>query len=177
MKVHALTVGIINTNCYILESNTELIVIDPGGDPDLIFNIIQKINKPVKYIINTHFHFDHNIGNLELKNKTGADIVIHEKEKPYIGFPVDQYIQAGDELVFGKEKLEVIETPGHTEGGICLLGKNEIFTGDTLFQGTYGRTDLPGGDEEKMQASLKKLAGIIKPGMTVYPGHGRMYSE
>lgn len=182
MQIKHLVVGQLQTNCYLLESNGGLVVIDPGGDVDLIISETEKLNikvhpgsTVVKYIILTHYHLDHIEAAERLKQATNAKILIHEKEKNYLGFRAGQYLEDGDEIRVGEKELKVVHTPGHTKGSICLLGNNIIFTGDTLFKDGYGRTDLPGGSDKEMEKSLNKLKEIIKPGMTVYPGHGEIY--
>ncbi len=177
MEIKKIVVGQIQTNCYILTSNNEIVVIDPGDDRNLILEEIQENKEAVKYIINTHYHFDHVLANKEIRMSTGAKILIHEAEKNFIDFIADQYLCEGDIIEIGEAEFKVINTPGHTKGSICLLGNNIIFTGDTLFRNGYGRTDLDGGSENGMQKSLVRLSGIIKPGMMVYPGHGEIYKE
>jgi hydroxyacylglutathione hydrolase len=175
MEVAKLKVGSLRTNCYLLISRGEAIIIDPGGDEDLILDKLNKHHVKLLNIINTHYHFDHTAGNSALKKKTGAKILIHQAEKEYIDFQPDIFLQAGDKIKFGDEELKVIHTPGHSAGSICLIGDKEIFTGDTLFKGTHGITFVAGGSEEEMQDSLLRLKKIIKLGVHVYPGHGNDY--
>ncbi len=162
MEIRRLIVGELNTNCYLLISKGELLVIDPGGEPERITEEIKKTGAVLKYIVNTHNHSDHTLGNKRLE-KEGADILKNLKE--------------GDSIEVGDTLLKVIETPGHAKESICLLENNLIFTGDTLFKDGYGRTDFPGGDEKEMEESLKRLSRIIKPGMMVYPGHGEFFKD
>lgn len=173
MEIKVFKVGQLRTNCYIIFSKGISVVIDPGGEEERIIKEIG--NNKLKFIINTHYHFDHTLANAAVKKATGAKILIHEKEKEFIDFEADQFLHDGEEIKFGEEKLIVVHTPGHSAGGICLLGDEDIFTGDTLFKGTYGYTNIPGGSAEEMQESLKKLEKIIKPGTHVYPGHGKDY--
>lgn len=175
MRIKHLTVGRLFTNCYLLVFENELAIIDPGGDADKILEEIDKEKSKVKYIINTHFHFDHTSENLKIKEKTGAKILIHENEKDFIDFEVDGFLKDGDEIKIGNSSLKIIHTPGHSSGGICLLGENILFTGDTLFKDGYGRTDLPGASQEEMDRSLKKISKLLKPNMAVYPGHGEIF--
>ena len=163
MEIKTIKVGDLETNCYLLDSDKELIVIDPGDEAAKILEEIEKTGAKVKHIINTHHHFDHVLANKELTEKTGAKISAGLKE--------------GDEIKIGRAVLRVIQTPGHAEESICLLGDKFIFTGDTLFKDGCGRTDLPGSSEEKMEESLKKLAKLLKPGMMVYPGHGSAFQS
>jgi hydroxyacylglutathione hydrolase len=175
MEVVKLKVGSLRTNCYLLISRGEAIIIDPGGDEDLILDKLNKYHAKLLNIVNTHYHFDHTAGNALLKTKTGVPILIHQAEKEFIDFRPDIFLQADDKIKFGDEELRVIHTPGHSAGSICLIGDKIIFTGDTLFKGTHGITFVAGGSEEEMQKSLAKLKKIIKPGMHVYPGHGHDY--
>jgi hydroxyacylglutathione hydrolase len=177
MEVIKIRVGQLRTNCYLLISDNEAIIIDPGGDEDIILNEIKKHSVKLIYIINTHYHFDHTLANEDLRETTGAKVLIHEDEKEFSDFTVDQFLRDVDEIIFGKAKLKVIHTPGHTAGGICLLGDNLVFTGDTLFKDAYGRTDLDGGSLDDMEKSLVKLKDIIKKGMHVYPGHGHDFIQ
>jgi len=176
-------------NCYVVacEETREAAVIDPGGDVARILDYIKKHNLSVKYIIDTHGHIDHIAGNDQLRDATGAKLMIHEQDaamledtklnlSSFMGFsarfkPADQLLTEGDTIELGTVKLEVIHTPGHTRGGICVVTDGAVFTGDTLFNGSIGRTDLPGGDFEAIINSIK-LKLMKLPGDTaVYPGH------
>lgn len=170
-----LIAGPLAANCYILDDSGELAVIDPGGEAELIMEKAARLGGDVKYIILTHYHFDHVDAAMELKDLLGGEILIHEAEKNHIKIPIDRYVRDGDVIKIGSVNLSVINTPGHSQGSICLLGDNFIFTGDTLFADGYGRTDLAGGSDEEMERSLTMLAEIIKPGMKVYPGHGEVF--
>ena len=175
MKIKRLVVGPLLTNCYILISEKEAIVIDPGAN---LKEILKEIgDKKLTYIILTHYHWDHTLAASKLKEKTGAKILIHREEKDFIKFLPDQFLDGGEEIRIGKDFLRIIHTPGHSKGSICILGKNFIFTGDTLFQDGFGRYDLPGGSEKDLKESLEKLKKIIKKGMTVYPGHGPSFKK
>lgn len=160
MQIKRLIVGPIETNCYLLVSGSEMAVVDPGGDPDVILNEIKKIGIKPKYIINTHSHFDHILANDEIRKETGAEILV---------------VKEGKEVKIGKESLKVISTPGHSKDSICLLGNGFILTGDTLFKDGYGRTDLAGGSEKELKESLERLSKLLKPGMKIYPGHGDVF--
>lgn len=175
MRIKVLVVGYIKTNCYLVVSGDEMIIIDPGGNGKKILREAKKVKVKPKFIINTHCHFDHTWANEFLQKETKAKILIHKAEKSYINFRVDKFLEDGDEIKIGSEKLKIIHTPGHTKGGMCLLGERIIFTGDTIFREAYGRTDLPGGSQEELINSLNNLAKIIKPGTTIYPGHGRVF--
>lgn len=160
MQIKQLIVGPIQTNCYLLISGGEMVVVDPGGSPDKILDEIKKIGIQPKHIINTHSHFDHTLANKETIKETGAEILD---------------LKEGDEVKIGDEVLKVISTPGHSKDSICLLGEGFVLSGDTLFKDGYGRTDLGGGSEEEIQKSLKRLSEIIKSGTKIYPGHGEIF--
>jgi len=175
MEIKLLVVGPLLTNCYLLISKGELSVIDPGGDKEEILQEVKRTKAKIKYIINTHGHPDHVLANQEIKKETGAEILIHEEEREFIIFKADRFLKDGDEIKIADSVLEVLHTPGHTKGSICLLDQDFIFTGDTLFKDGYGRTDLPGGSQEELEKSLEKLKKILRPGITVYPGHGEIF--
>lgn len=175
MKVYTNKVGELKTNCYLLASEDELGIIDPGGEGERILEEIKKTKAKLKYIINTHYHLDHTSVNEKIRDETGAEILIHEAEKDFIEFKVDKFLKEGDKIKIGNAILKVIHTSGHTKGSICLLGENFVFTGDTLFQDGCGRTDLPSGSQNDLEKSLKKLSKLLKPGVIVYPGHGEIF--
>ena len=175
MEIKHLIVGELGTNCYLLISENELGIIDPGGEADKILKGIREIKAEPKYIINTHCHPDHILANEKIKKATGAKILIHEAEKDFINFEADRLLKDGDEIRVGDNVLKVLHTPGHTQGSICLLGENFVFTGDTLFKDGYGRTDLPGSSQKEMEESLEKLSKLLKLGTIVYPGHGEIF--
>jgi len=170
MEIKHLIVGPLLTNCYILKSKGEALVLDPGGDFKKILKEVGRTK--LKYIVLSHYHWDHTLSALPLSKKTQAKILIHENEKDFIKFKVDKFLKEGDKIKVGEVILKVIHTPGHSKGSICLLGKDFIFTGDTIFEDGFGRTDLPGGSPDDLKNSLKKLEKIIKPGFKVHPGHG-----
>lgn len=175
MKIKTFLVGPLLTNCYLLISDNEAVLIDPGF---LTKEILKEIEgKKLLYIILTHYHWDHILGAKKLKEKTGAKILIHKEDKKFLKFEVDQLLDGGEEIRFGKEFLKIIHTPGHTPGSISILVQNFLFTGDTLFEDGVGRTDLPGGSEKDLQKSLKILEKIIKPKMQILPGHGSSFSK
>lgn len=163
------------TNCYLLIDKSEIIIVDPGDEADSILQEIKKYSQKLKAIILTHHHFDHVLAAQEIRAKTGSEILIHGKDEKFIDFSADRYLQEGDKIKIGENNLKVIHSPGHTQGSICLLVKNEIFVGDLIFAEGYGRIDLPGGSEIEMQKSLDKISKILKPGMVVYPGHGEVF--
>lgn len=150
-------------------------VIDPGGEPQKILAEIESVGAKVKYIINTHYHFDHMLANKDIEEATGAKILIHGDERNFIAFEPDHFLEEGEIIKVGDDTLEVVHTPGHSKGSICLFGNGLIFSGDTLFEGSYGRVDFPGGSAGDIAKSLEKLAQTIEPGTVVYPGHGRIF--
>lgn len=170
MEIKKLVVGPLLTNCYILSSNKKAILIDPGGDFKEILKSLKE--KELLFIILTHSHFDHTFLAKKIKEEKGGEILIHKKEKEFLEFEADRYLEDGENIKLGKENLKIIHTPGHSPGSICILGKNFILSGDTLFLDGVGRTDLPGGSEKDLKESLEKLKKIIKPEMKIYPGHG-----
>jgi glyoxylase-like metal-dependent hydrolase (beta-lactamase superfamily II) len=149
------------------ETTGDAAVVDPGYGLDKILQQIRQLNVSVKYIINTHSHGDHTSGNAKLKEKTRAKIVAHAKSPR----PKDIAVKDQDTLRLGKLIVRVIHTPGHTPDGICLLVDNKLITGDTLFVGECGRTDLPGSSAEDMYHSLFEKILTLDDNVEVYPGH------
>ena len=176
MNIKFLVVGPLLTNCYLLFSKEEFLIIDPGGDAWKILDEIKKTKAVLKCIVNTHGHPDHILANEKIKEETGAKILIHQAEKDFIDFAADNFLNDGDEIKVGDSILKVLHTPGHTKGSICLIGDSFAFSGDTLFEDGYGRTDLPGGSSKDLEKSVKKLSKILKPGTLVYPGHGEIFN-
>lgn len=176
MEIKRIMVGFLETNCYLVISGNELAVIDPADEAEKILAEIEKIKVKPKFIILTHYHFDHTGAAEKLKEKTEAKILIHEGEKDFINFLVDKFLKDEEEIKIGKEFLKVVHCPGHTKGSIVLLGKNEIFVGDLIFKDGYGRTDLPGGSRKDLENSLQKLERILSKGTVIYPGHGQSFT-
>jgi len=179
MFVKMFTVGMLGTNCFLVgdEKSGEALIIDPGLDREsearTIIREIEKNGLRVKYIVNTHGHPDHIGGNMMLKEFTKAPILIHEFAASMISNPpADRKLHDGDLIEAGNIKLRVIHTPGHSKGSIILLGADAVFSGDTLFAGSIGRFDLPGGSLEEIQNSLKNKLLILPDHFKVYPGHG-----
>lgn len=176
-------------NTYILgdEKTKKCAVIDPGGSIIDIFNIIKKHELTVEYIILTHGHGDHICRVPEIKEKTNAKIVAYKGEEellldrnknlsgqlpgPLVEFDSDLSVEEGDIIELGSLKLKIIHTPGHTKGGMCIKVGEHIFTGDTLFAGSIGRTDFYSGDYKQIMKSLRKLAKYDDNAI-IYPGHG-----
>jgi len=169
MIVRQLRVGTMDVFTYILgcEATKEAVVIDPGGEVDRIIEEARREGLQIKYILNTHGHGDHTMGNDRLKLLTGAAIVRHEQEP---GPEVDILLVDEKPFQVGEIVFRVFHTPGHTPGGVCLNAEGQLFTGDTLFVGDSGRTDLPGGHRPTLGASIRRLMEL--PDETiVWPGH------
>ena len=177
-------VGPIGTNCYILEDETakKAAVIDPGDEAEKIAQVLQGDGAEVEYILLTHGHYDHTTGVPDLKRRCpGAQVYIHQAEANGAGstlFPLAgqvsglKYYKEGDTLTLGTLTIEVLETPGHSPGSVTLKVGNVLFTGDTLFCGSCGRTDLRGGSYDQIMDSLKRL-GELEGDFHVCPGHDR----
>jgi len=190
MILKTLIVGELETNCYILgdEKTREGIVIDPGGDFKLIEKALKELNLDIKYIVLTHGHSDHIVVLSELKKKTGAQILIHKEDSEMLSNPeknlsvfsytpfsapgADRLLKDKDKIRIGKIELEVLHTPGHTEGSISLLTDKVIFTGDLIFCGSVGRTDLPGGSYQRLLRSIQDKILDKTDDTVIYPGHG-----
>ena len=190
MIIKELVVGPLMANCFICgcSKTKEAVVIDPGGDANTILLSLADSKLKVKYIINTHGHFDHVSANGKMKDATGADILIHPLDAPmleklssnaaFFGVsvenspPCDQTLEEGDTVSFGDITLKVIHTPGHTPGGISLYTNGVVFVGDTLFAGSIGRTDFPGGDFNTLISSIKTKLFNMEDNMRVFSGHG-----
>ena len=169
-----MAVGQLQANCYILGSNNtkEAMVIDPGGDALRIVKEITKAGLKITRIVLTHGHFDHTDGAAELKHITKAPVYIHAADAPSLGFPPDGHLDDGQEFNIGEYKISVIHTPGHSPGGICLFSPGAVFTGDTLFAGSIGRTDFPGGNYNSLIKCVVDKIFPLGDDLRVYPGHG-----
>ena len=149
------------------EATRDCAVVDPSFNTDAIIRLVKDQNLIVKYVIDTHSHFDHTAGNEEIKSTFGATVVAHKLADIDKGISVDD----GDTLNVGKITIRVIYTPGHTRDGICLLVDGKLLTGDTLFVGECGRTDLPGGSSKDLYDSLFNRLIKLDDNIEVYPGH------
>jgi len=169
MKVHQIQVGGMQNFSYILEDEEteEAIIIDPSWDLENIEQIIKRNDLKVKYIVNTHHHFDHTLGNEAMTKLTGAKIIQHEASE----LKHDLTVTDGDKITFGDSELSIIHTPGHSKDGICLVGDAKIFSGDTLFVGNCGRVDLPGGSSKELYRSLFEIISNLDDNLVLYPGH------
>jgi len=191
MIINTISVAPIGTNCYVLacEETGEAIVIDPGGEPQRILKLIDEEKFNVKFIINTHAHFDHVGAVRDIQSKKGVPFLLHQDDEIYLeptifaeslrnfGFGgikpprVDEYINTNTTYRFGNCQFNVLETPGHSPGGVCFLFKKEVFVGDTLFAGSIGRTDFPGGSMPLLMASIKEKLMTLPDETIVYCGH------
>ncbi len=183
-----LELGEIGTNCYLVGDRAagEIAVIDPAGDFEVLWRAIEDTGCRVKYIFNTHGHWDHIGANAELHEKSGAPILIHEADAAmlkqgydrsfrtrYQPSTADELLEDGGKYQVGKYTLSILHTPGHTKGGVSIvLDDVLVFAGDTLFQLSVGRTDLPGGDMKELVASIRNKLFTLPEGMAVFPGHG-----
>lgn len=154
---------------YILvdEETDDAIILDPSWDIEEIQKVIEKNNLKVKYVVNTHHHFDHTIGNEAVIRITGAKIIQHKDST----LKNDNTVSDGDKIKFGNSELTVFHTPGHSKDSICLVGDEKIFSGDTLFVGNCGRVDLPGGSAKELYHSLFDIICKMDDKLDLYPGH------
>ncbi|MBA4393068.1 MAG: hydroxyacylglutathione hydrolase [Desulfobacca sp.] len=174
MIVRQIPAGFMDVFSYLIgcEKTRDALAIDPGGDVNRIVAKAKEDGLTIKYIFNTHHHFDHTGGNEALKKVTGAKIVIHALEDDFMKGPSKADIRLKDEKIFqmGEIPLQIIHTPGHTPGGLCLYADGQLFTGDTLFVGDSGRTDLTGGHRPTLGASIRRLMALPEDTI-VWPGH------
>lgn len=169
MKVHQIEVGHMQNFTYIVEDEDsgEAVIIDPSWDLQKIERMIKRNDLKIKYIINTHHHFDHTLGNEAMAQSTGAKIIQHEASD----LKHDEIVRDGDKIKFGNSELLVIHTPGHSKDSICLVGDGKIFSGDTLFVGNCGRVDLPGGSSKELYHSLFEIIYNLDENLVLYSGH------
>ncbi|HEY9856721.1 MAG TPA: MBL fold metallo-hydrolase [Stenomitos sp.] len=194
MIVETLAVGPLGCNCTVLgcPETGEAVVVDPGGDVAAIREVLDRHNLKVKHLFHTHAHFDHVLGTGDLKAARGGEILLHEGDRdlyenvPMQGRmfgmtlgsppPVDRYVLDGEVLAWGRESGAVVHTPGHTPGSICLhVGAAKlVLTGDTLFAGGIGRTDLWGGSFPEIMRSIHERLMSLDDETVVIPGHGEL---
>ena len=189
MIVNKLVVGPFASNCYIVgsESNKDGMIIDPGAEAEEILKKVNGLGLDIKSIILTHGHIDHIGAVKEVKEATGAEVAIHvDDAKSFHGQslstifglsfqtppPPDRLLRGGDSIDIGDLHFLVLHTPGHSPGGICLLGQGVVFSGDTLFNYGIGRTDLLGGSYEQLMSCIHTKLMILPDNTVVYPGHG-----
>ena len=188
MTIRCLPLGALQANCYLLsDEEGATAVIDPGDEAGTILETVRAGELAVEAILLTHAHFDHILAADELRRETGAPVYVYETHAPALADPrrsltvlakggagplrADHLLKDGEELRVGRLAVSVLHTPGHTPGSCCFLCGDALFSGDTLFAGSIGRTDFPGGDDQAMAASLRMLAAL-EPGIRVFPGHG-----
>lgn len=190
LKVEPLIVGPLFSNCYIVwdEDTKQGVVIDPGDDAGDIMDTIKRLGIKIEYILATHGHFDHVGAVAPLRKELNVDFLAHEDDFFFIedgenaarrwGIDIEQppkpdrFIKDGDKIKVGKFELEVLYTPGHSPGGVCFLYDKMVFGGDTLFQGSIGRTDFRKGSFEDLSKSIKNRLYILPDDTIVYTGHG-----
>ena len=171
MIIKQMAIGYMDNFSYLIgcENTRQALVIDPGPDVEQIVSVAQKEDLEIVTIVNTHGHGDHTAGNAALKSRTGARVIIHERDGDR--YPdADVLLSSEKTLQLGDISLDVIPTPGHTPGGICLHAQGNLFTGDTLFVGDSGRTDLAGGDRSTLGKSIRRLMELPDD-TVVWPGH------
>jgi glyoxylase-like metal-dependent hydrolase (beta-lactamase superfamily II) len=185
-----LMVGPLQANCYIVghEKTGEAVIIDPGGDGDVILSAVRRKPWKIVAVLNTHAHFDHTAANGAVVRETGAPLMVPRSDAPHLklahtaagvyGLSVEQSPQAdrmlneGDVITVGDQEIQVLSTPGHTIGGATFMTSVGLFSGDALFAGSIGRTDLPGGDYDTLINSIKEKILSLPDDTPVYPGHG-----
>jgi glyoxylase-like metal-dependent hydrolase (beta-lactamase superfamily II) len=190
MILESLPTGPLQVNCYILgcEVTRQAAVIDPGGDVPQILALLKQHDLQLQLVINTHGHFDHIGGNRQLLAATGAELLLHQADSTLLasaakhaaafGMQTDmspapqRLLNGGEQLALGELLIDVLHTPGHTPGGICLLIEDQVIVGDTLFAGSIGRTDLPGGDHQTLINSIREKLLILPDATVAHPGHG-----
>ena len=187
-KIIKLVVGQLQENCFILfDENKDAFIVDPGASSENIIEAIEKNSLNIKYILLTHGHFDHVGAVASLAKKFKAPVYLSKKDRKFLETPaevrvssfgmeieaadVDVFVKENDEIPFSDSIIKVIETPGHTLGSVCYLFNNYLFAGDTLFNGSIGRTDFPESDHSLMIESLKKLKKLDDE-IYVLSGHG-----
>ncbi|WP_321531153.1 MBL fold metallo-hydrolase [uncultured Desulfuromonas sp.] len=190
MLVETLAVGPLQVNCYLVACprTKHALVIDPGDEGDRILELVDKLELKVKMVVNTHGHFDHVGANHQVLTATGVELCMHRDDLPLLkvaaqqaegyGLPAVQspdpkrFLENGDLVEVGDLSFEVIHTPGHSPGGICLYGEGHLFSGDTLFASSIGRTDLPGGDMKQLLSHIRSQLMVLPDATVVHPGHG-----
>ncbi len=191
MIIRSMPLGPLQANCFIVgcEETRQAAAIDPGGDADRILSVLEKDNLTLAAIINTHGHFDHVGANMALKQATQAHLMIHKLDAPMLAYAPrsaaawglraddspdpDRLLEDGETIDCGRLQFEVIHTPGHSPGGSCFYieAENALFVGDTLFAGSIGRTDLPGGDYDTLIRSIQTRLFVLPDDTKVYNGH------
>lgn len=192
MKVETFGLGMLLTNAYLLydEASKKGIVMDPGDQPDQLLRRLDELSLQIEAILLTHAHFDHIAGLNELRKKTQAPVYLHEMEADWLEDPLkngsgrwpdfhpvscepaEHLLLGGEQLLFCDESFSVIHTPGHSPGSVTFIHETGVFSGDVLFAGSIGRTDLPGGDYQQLMMSIEKKLLPMSDETVVWPGHG-----
>lgn len=191
LQIHSSVVGPLQSNSYLVysASRERAIIIDAGGDADKIIKVVKRVGAKVRFIVATHGHFDHVLAIDEIREELGCEFLIHEADevilktfsesvRRWLGIEMkdpkpDGYLTEGQQIDVGGVNIRVIHTPGHTPGSISLYCEGSVFTGDTLFFGSVGRTDLFGGDYDELVRSIRHKLYKLPDETTVYPGHGQ----
>ncbi|MGQ9705536.1 MAG: MBL fold metallo-hydrolase [bacterium] len=189
LKINSIIVGPLFTNCYTLHNDEEGIIIDPGGEPEKIIELLERNKIKIKLIVNTHCHIDHISANKDIIDYTNAPLSTHKDDEVFLSYKweieskdlgiivntpnrVDKYLKDGDVISIGDISLKVLHTPGHSPGSICLHTDNILISGDTLFNCGVGRWDLPYSDHNSLIESIRNKLLILDDKTVVYPGHG-----
>ena len=190
MRIEQVVVGVVATNCYVVADEDERVgaILDPGDEPERIMTVVDRMGIDVVYLINTHGHVDHIGANQAVKSKADVPLMIHSADAEMlispsmnlstlmgievVSPPADRVLEEGDTLMFGDVRLEVVHTPGHSPGSICLFGDGVVFSGDTLFFDSIGRTDFPGSSYGDIISSIREVLVPLSDDITLYPGHG-----
>ncbi|MCS7118380.1 MAG: MBL fold metallo-hydrolase [Thaumarchaeota archaeon] len=185
LRVETLVVGPLSTNCYIVSNRDDALIVDPGWDVERILSAIGDLR--VTLIVATHGHFDHVGAVEELRERLGVEFVMHRRDEELLDVAAehavrfglrfrrprpDRYIEEGEEIELGDCSIRAIHTPGHSPGSVCLLFGFTLFSGDTLFMGSVGRTDLTGGNFDQLDSSIRRKLYVLDDATIVYPGHG-----
>ena len=177
MNITILPLGMLETNCYLLSEGTHCLVIDPGAEPETVLDVLKKQGLTLEAILLTHGHFDHVGAVRTLAAETDCPVYLCEEDLSLPAamtsgplYYTHRYGE-GDQMTLGGMTLQVLQTPGHTPGSVCLRFGKHLFTGDTLFAGSCGRTDFPGSSPAAMEKSLARLAKL-EDDLLIYPGHG-----
>jgi hydroxyacylglutathione hydrolase len=187
---HTLRLGPLDNNTYLLvcEETRETAVVDVGFEPEAVLEAIRRLALDVRLLLNTHAHYDHVAGMRAVQQAAGGEYWLHPADRPLLdhlseqgaafGLPAAEAprpvhdLAHGQSIAFGRVRLEVIHTPGHSPGGVCFRAGDELWCGDTLFAGSVGRTDLPGGSFETLEHSIRTRLFVLGDAVRAHPGHG-----
>jgi hydroxyacylglutathione hydrolase len=188
LEVRTVPVGPFQANCFLARAGEDVVIIDPGAEPDRIASLLDAWGVPPRAIVLTHAHVDHVGGVADLVRRYGIPVYLHPDDLPLyerasehgamFGVPVeappppDHWLAHGEGLTFGDIEFGVRHAPGHSPGGVVLVGESEAFVGDCVFSGSIGRTDLPGGDTRTLLHSIREQILTLPPATTLYSGHG-----